>query len=60
MWDGDNMGLLFVGPSLGQEIRALAIKFDSVFAAVGPHVVRFERGKEVSLAVCLTQSSRQC
>lgn len=54
MWDGDKMGLLFVGPSLAAEIRALAVKFDEVFAAVRNQVVRFERGKEV----CWPSSSR--
>lgn len=53
MWDGDKMGLLFVGPPLGKDIKALTVKFDEVFAAVGREVVRFERGKEVSPGACL-------
>ncbi|KAJ7273299.1 Utp21 specific WD40 associated putative domain-containing protein [Mycena rebaudengoi] len=47
MWEGGKMGLLFVGPDAPEQISCLAMDGDAVWAAAGPHVIKYIRGKEV-------------
>ncbi|KAJ7271954.1 Utp21 specific WD40 associated putative domain-containing protein [Mycena haematopus] len=47
LWEGGKMGLLFVGPDAPEQITSLAIDGDAVWAAAGPHVIKYLRGKEV-------------
>ncbi|KAJ6630596.1 Utp21-domain-containing protein [Mycena sp. CBHHK59/15] len=47
MWEGGKMGLLFVGPDAPEQISCLAMDGDAVWSAVGPHVIKYLRGKEV-------------
>jgi hypothetical protein len=37
----------FVGPDAPQQISSLAMDGDAVWAASGPHVMKYHRGKEV-------------
>nr|GAT60083.1 predicted protein [Mycena chlorophos] len=41
------MTLLFVGPDAPDRISSLAMDGDAVWAAAGPHVIKYIRGKEV-------------
>ncbi|KAJ6525623.1 Utp21 specific WD40 associated putative domain-containing protein [Mycena capillaripes] len=47
LWEGGKMGLLFVGPDAPGQISCLAMDGDAVWAASGPHVLKYIRGKEV-------------
>ncbi|KAJ7775037.1 Utp21 specific WD40 associated putative domain-containing protein [Mycena metata] len=47
LWEGGRMGLLFVGPDTPDRISCLAMDGDAVWAASGPHVIKYLRGKEV-------------
>ncbi|KAJ7685354.1 Utp21 specific WD40 associated putative domain-containing protein [Mycena polygramma] len=47
LWEGGKMGLLFVGPDAPEQISSLAMDGDAVWAASGPHVIKYIRGKEV-------------
>ncbi|KAJ1339822.1 hypothetical protein BSLG_005560 [Batrachochytrium salamandrivorans] len=47
IFDGDKMGLLFVGPKLEAPITSIASFKDLTFAAVGSDIVIFHRSKEV-------------
>ncbi|KAJ7046979.1 Utp21 specific WD40 associated putative domain-containing protein [Mycena alexandri] len=47
LWEGGKMGLLFVGPDTPDQISCLAMDGDAVWAASGPHVIKYLRGKEV-------------
>ncbi|KAJ7172308.1 Utp21 specific WD40 associated putative domain-containing protein [Mycena filopes] len=47
LWEGGKMGLLFVGPDAPEQISSLAMDGDAVWAASGPHVIKYLRGKEV-------------
>ncbi|KAJ7444932.1 Utp21 specific WD40 associated putative domain-containing protein [Mycena latifolia] len=47
LWEGGKMGLLFVGPDAPEQISCLAMDGDAVWAASGPHVIKYLRGKEV-------------
>ncbi|KAH9843207.1 Utp21-domain-containing protein [Rhodofomes roseus] len=47
MWEGGKIGLLFVGPDAPERITCLAMEGNSVWAASGPHVIQYIRGKEV-------------
>ncbi|KAJ7087871.1 Utp21-domain-containing protein [Mycena epipterygia] len=47
LWEGGKMGLLFVGPDTPEQISSLAMDGDAVWAAAGPHVIKYLRGKEV-------------
>ncbi|KAH7929755.1 Utp21-domain-containing protein [Leucogyrophana mollusca] len=48
MWEGGKMGLLFVGPEASDPISCLIMDGDAVWAASGPHVIKYLRGKEVA------------
>ncbi|KII88291.1 hypothetical protein PLICRDRAFT_54133 [Plicaturopsis crispa FD-325 SS-3] len=47
MWEGGKMGLLFVGPDAPEPISSLAMDGNTVYAASGPHVIKYIRGKEI-------------
>ncbi|KAG5644038.1 hypothetical protein DXG03_009190 [Asterophora parasitica] len=47
LWEGGKMGLLFVGPDAPEQISSLAMDGDAVWAAAGPHALKYIRGKEV-------------
>ncbi|THH10776.1 hypothetical protein EW145_g1083 [Phellinidium pouzarii] len=47
LWEGGKMTLLFVGPDCVDSISCLAMSGDAVWAATGPHVIKYMRGKEV-------------
>ncbi|KAJ7709752.1 Utp21 specific WD40 associated putative domain-containing protein [Mycena rosella] len=47
LWEGGKMTLLFVGPDAPEQIASLAMDGDAVWAASGPHVIKYIRGKEV-------------
>ncbi|KAJ7219436.1 Utp21 specific WD40 associated putative domain-containing protein [Mycena pura] len=47
LWEGGKMTLLFVGPDAPEQISCLAMDGDAVWAASGPHVLKYLRGKEV-------------
>ncbi|KAG5635440.1 hypothetical protein H0H81_011247 [Sphagnurus paluster] len=47
LWEGGKMGLLFVGPDAPEQISSLAMDGDAVWAAAGPHAIKYIRGKEV-------------
>ncbi|THU85641.1 Utp21-domain-containing protein [Dendrothele bispora CBS 962.96] len=47
LWNGSKMDLLFVGPESAEQITSLAMDGDAVWAALGPHVIKYLRGKEV-------------
>ncbi|KAJ7063493.1 Utp21 specific WD40 associated putative domain-containing protein [Mycena amicta] len=47
LWEGGKMTLLFVGPDTPERISCLAMDGDAVWAAAGPHVIKYLRGKEV-------------
>ncbi|KAJ7632781.1 Utp21 specific WD40 associated putative domain-containing protein [Roridomyces roridus] len=47
LWEGGKMGLLFVGPDAPEQISSLAMDGDAVWAASGPNVLKYIRGKEV-------------
>ncbi|KAF9447264.1 Utp21-domain-containing protein [Macrolepiota fuliginosa MF-IS2] len=48
LWEGGKMGLLFVGPDAPEQITSLALDGDAVWAASGPHAVKYLRGKPIS------------
>ncbi|KAF7967205.1 hypothetical protein HWV62_35121 [Athelia sp. TMB] len=48
MWEGGKMGLLFVGPDAADMISSMAMEGDAVWAAAGPNVIKYLRGKEVA------------
>ncbi|KAI0320117.1 Utp21-domain-containing protein [Amylostereum chailletii] len=48
LWEGGKMGLLFVGPEAPSSISDLTMDGDAVWAAAGPHVLKYIRGKEVT------------
>ncbi|KAK7693776.1 hypothetical protein QCA50_003348 [Cerrena zonata] len=48
MWEGGRMTLLFVGPDEVDQIAYMAIDGNDVWAASGPHIIKYLRGKEVS------------
>ncbi|KAG6897135.1 hypothetical protein C0992_003915 [Termitomyces sp. T32_za158] len=47
LWEGGKMTLLFVGPDAPEQISSLAMDGDAVWAAAGPHALKYIRGKEV-------------
>ncbi|KAF7304957.1 WD-REPEATS-REGION domain-containing protein [Mycena kentingensis (nom. inval.)] len=47
LWEGAKMTLLFVGPDTTEKISWLAMDGDAVWAASGPHAIKYVRGKEV-------------
>ncbi|KAJ7510043.1 Utp21 specific WD40 associated putative domain-containing protein [Mycena galericulata] len=47
LWEGGKMGLLFVGPDTPEQISCLSMDGDAIWAASGPHVLKYLRGKEV-------------
>ncbi|KAG5725774.1 hypothetical protein E4T56_gene6890, partial [Termitomyces sp. T112] len=47
LWEGGKMTLLFVGPDAPEQISNLAMDGDAVWAAAGPHALKYIRGKEV-------------
>ncbi|ETW85975.1 hypothetical protein HETIRDRAFT_60335 [Heterobasidion irregulare TC 32-1] len=47
LWEGGKMGLLFVGPDTAEPISAMAMDGDAVWAAAGPRVLKYVRGKEI-------------
>ncbi|KAG6836788.1 hypothetical protein H0H93_003209 [Arthromyces matolae] len=47
LWEGGKMTLLFVGPDALDQISSLAMDGDAVWAAAGPNVLKYIRGKEV-------------
>ncbi|KAF8077591.1 Utp21 specific WD40 associated putative domain-containing protein [Lyophyllum atratum] len=47
LWEGGKMGLLFVGPDAPEQISSLAMDGDAVWAAAGPHAIKYIRGKEI-------------
>lgn len=53
MWDAERMTLLFVGPDAGAPITSLAQTGTEVYAAAGPRVIRYHRGKEVGALMSL-------
>ncbi|KAI0306620.1 Utp21-domain-containing protein [Multifurca ochricompacta] len=48
LWEGESMGLLFVGSETQDLITGLAFDGDFIWASSGPHVIKYRRGKEVS------------
>ncbi|KAF7778503.1 hypothetical protein Agabi119p4_2848 [Agaricus bisporus var. burnettii] len=48
LWEGGKMTLLFVGPDAPEQITSLALDGDAVWAASGPHAIKYIRGKPVS------------
>ncbi|KAI0054018.1 Utp21-domain-containing protein [Auriscalpium vulgare] len=48
LWEGGKMGLLFVGPETSDPISSMVMDGDAVWAASGPHVLKYLRGKEVA------------
>ncbi|KZT61545.1 Utp21-domain-containing protein [Calocera cornea HHB12733] len=51
LWEGGRMRLLFVGTEAERPISALAFDAadgDYIWAAAGPHLIKYHRGKEVS------------
>ncbi|KAI0062315.1 Utp21-domain-containing protein [Artomyces pyxidatus] len=51
LWDGGKMGLLFVGPEAPDTISSMVMDGDAVWAACGPHVLKYMRGKEASTSI---------
>ncbi|KAL7415398.1 WD-repeat protein [Mrakia frigida] len=49
MWEGEKMGLVFVGPSTPKPITSLVLNQDSVFAASGSSIIRYVRGRAVDV-----------
>ncbi|KAF8891320.1 Utp21-domain-containing protein [Infundibulicybe gibba] len=47
MWEGGKMGLLFVGPDAPEPISSISMDGDAVWAASGPHILKYLRGKEI-------------
>ncbi|KAJ7741593.1 Utp21 specific WD40 associated putative domain-containing protein [Mycena maculata] len=47
LWEGGKMSLLFVGPDAPEQISCLVMDGDAVWAAAGPHVIKYLRGKEI-------------
>ncbi|KAG7447991.1 Utp21-domain-containing protein [Guyanagaster necrorhizus] len=47
LWEGGKMTLLFVGPDTVDPISSLTMDGDAVWAAAGPHIFKYVRGKEV-------------
>ncbi|KAF5373929.1 hypothetical protein D9758_000754 [Tetrapyrgos nigripes] len=47
LWNGGKMDLLFVGPEAPDQIKSLVMDGDAVWAAAGPHAIKYLRGKEV-------------
>ncbi|KAI0672967.1 Utp21-domain-containing protein [Trametes maxima] len=47
MWEGEKMGLLFVGPDAPMPIASMAMDGNAVWASSGPYVIKHLRGKEV-------------
>ncbi|CAL1705181.1 unnamed protein product [Somion occarium] len=48
MWEGGKMTLLFVGPDEAEQISFMAVDGNNVWAAAGPDVVKYIRGKEIA------------
>ncbi|EKM55193.1 uncharacterized protein PHACADRAFT_120318 [Phanerochaete carnosa HHB-10118-sp] len=48
MWEGGKMTLQFVGPDAQEPISCLAMEGKAVWAAAGPDVIKYFRGKEVT------------
>ncbi|GJE90786.1 WD40 and Utp21 domain-containing protein [Phanerochaete sordida] len=48
MWEGGKMTLQFVGPDAQEPISCLAMEGKAVWAAAGPDVIKYLRGKEVA------------
>ncbi|KZP01180.1 Utp21-domain-containing protein [Calocera viscosa TUFC12733] len=51
LWEGGKMRLLFVGPEAEKPITAVAFDAadgDYIWAAAGPHLIKYYRGKEVA------------
>ncbi|KAL1412861.1 rRNA-processing protein utp21 [Vanrija albida] len=49
MWDAERMTLLFAGPDAGAPINSIAQTGTEVFAAAGPRVIKYLRGKETAV-----------
>ncbi|KIL69996.1 hypothetical protein M378DRAFT_184349 [Amanita muscaria Koide BX008] len=47
LWEGGKMTLLFVGTDAPDPISSLAMDGDAIWAAAGPHALKYLRGKEV-------------
>ncbi|KAH9945893.1 Utp21-domain-containing protein [Epithele typhae] len=47
MWEGEKMGLLFVGPDAPAQISAMAMDGNAVWISSGQYIIQYERGKEV-------------
>jgi U3 small nucleolar RNA-associated protein 21 len=45
--------MVFVGPDAPEQISSLAMDGDAVWAASGPHVIKYHRGKEVNIIMRL-------
>ncbi|KAJ3511888.1 hypothetical protein NLJ89_g3846 [Agrocybe chaxingu] len=48
LWEGEKMGLLFVGPDTPDQISCMAMDGDAIWIASGILVIKHIRGKEVS------------
>ncbi|TFK63228.1 Utp21-domain-containing protein [Pluteus cervinus] len=46
LWEGGKMTLLFVGPETNEQISCLEMDGDDIWAAAGPYVLKYRRGKE--------------
>lgn len=45
--------MVFVGPDAPEQISSLAMDGDAVWASCGPHVIKYHRGKEVTIVLHL-------